>query len=79
MAKTSSTGRIPPTATPGFDTKGGVGVRRVDKFQNSDVSAFGALPAAAQKFSPQGSSAVEYGPSSGAWSKSGRATTKPQG
>jgi hypothetical protein len=80
MAKTSDeNGRIPPSATPGFNVKNGVGVRRADKWENTDVSTFGGLPAAAQKSDPQGGPCVPYGPSSGAWSKSGRATTKPKG
>jgi hypothetical protein len=76
---TYDTGRVPPSATPGFNTKDGVGVGRSDKWQNTDVSAFGGLPAAAQKLDPQGGPCVPYGPSSGAWSRSGRATTKPKG
>jgi hypothetical protein len=57
----------------------GQATRRADGWANTDMPAFGGLPKAAQKSDPQGSASVEYGPSSGAWSKSGRATTKPKG
>jgi hypothetical protein len=80
MAKTSDeNGRIPPAATAGFNTRDGHAARRSDKFENTDVSTFGCLPAAAQKSNPSNGPCVPYGPSSGSWSKSGRATTKPKG
>jgi hypothetical protein len=72
--------RIPPTATPGFATKDGVAVRRADKWENTDTRSIGSLngtPAA--KSDPQGSPAVEYGPSSKLWRRGSVPTTKPQG
>jgi hypothetical protein len=57
----------------------GQALRRADGWDNTDVSTFGGLPAAAQKLSPEGGPCVPYGPSSGAFGKSGRATTKPKG
>jgi hypothetical protein len=73
--------RVPPAATsgPGTGVRDGAGAARADGWRNEDVSTFGGLPAAAQKLDPQGGPCVPYGPSSGAWSKSGRATTKPKG
>jgi hypothetical protein len=55
----------------------GQSTRRADGWANTDVPAFGGLPAAAQKSDPQGGPDVPYGPSSGSWSKSG--STKPKG
>jgi hypothetical protein len=60
-------------------TKNGVAIRRADGWQNQDVPAFGGLPAAAQKSDARGGPCVPFGPNSGSWSKSGRATTKPKG
>jgi hypothetical protein len=71
MAKsTYDTGRIPPAASPGFNTKAGVGVRRADKWQNLDQPSVGWLDGSvAAKSDPQGSPAVEYGPSSKLWNR----------
>jgi len=63
-------GRIPPAATAGFATRDGVGVRRADKWQNLDQPAIGWLNgSAAAKSDPQGSAAVQYGPSSKLWNR----------
>jgi hypothetical protein len=66
------TGRIPPTATPGFNTKGGVGVRRADKWQNQDQPAIGWLNGSpVAKSDPQGGEPIPYGPSSPLWNRKG--------
>jgi hypothetical protein len=66
------TGRTPPGATAGFNTKNGVAVRRADKWQNLDQPALGWLNGSpAAKSDPQGSPAVEYGPSSKLWNRKG--------
>jgi hypothetical protein len=67
-----------PDGTPRGSTgapvgvKDGHAVRRADGFENADVPAFGWLrdtPVA--KSDPQGSAAVEYGPSSKLWNRKG--------
>jgi hypothetical protein len=71
MAK-NDTGRIPPSATPGFNTKDGHAVRRADKWANLDQPALGWLNGSpVAKSSPQGGPDIPYGPSSPLWNRRG--------
>jgi hypothetical protein len=73
MAKTSDeNGRIPPSATAGFNTRDGVAVRRPDKWMNTDAPAIGWLNGSpVAKSSPQGGADIPYGPSSPLWNRKG--------